>query len=817
MYYVMLGIIIVGAICAFSLIVVVMQQRASENQKILQLVSVCTFLAFIGYAMEITAKSTEGLLTGVKVGYMGKCFVSFLFLVFMSQYGKRKINKFILRIAFLINVVAFFLILTCQYHTLYYSNISSREVNGFLIISFEKEICYYLYMGYCVILFLAVVVVSYLNWRNSKGERKKCNAWLLVAALSPGIALIIYLTGIVKFFDLTPFGLLITCIIIIFTVKRYGILNAVQIAQDNILENTNDGMIIVDEEYNLAYANPAAHVAFPELKNGNGKLQREKLNEIFQNEESVSKIGDKHYEIRISRLYEEKALRGYLAWIFDMEFIDNYANEILKLKEEAERANRAKTTFLANMSHEIRTPMNAVMGLAELIMQRGTDDVVKKYAKDIKRSSNGLLNIINGILDISKIEAGKMEILPEPYFAQSLFADTMVIIAQVIKEKNLRLETDIDENIPYQMYGDAIRLREILLNLLNNAVKYTNEGTISFSAKVMSDNGEWVRLAFHVKDTGIGIKEEDLSKLFKQFEQLDMNRNKGIEGTGLGLAIVKELVILMQGTIEVKSEYGKGSEFIVTIPQKKMSDAKIQKFQWDMDELLEEPERMEFYAEQAKVLVVDDNQLNLEITRGLLENYNVDADLALTGKAAIALAKKNVYDIIFMDCMMPEMDGSTAMRNIREELRISECPPIIALTANAIVGVREELKAQGFDDYMSKPINMNVLEKILVSYLPNERIVFGKKKSLQLRERGKENAPKTQKQEENGGGLSKILRQIEQAMEDYDFAQACQLLRSLSIQYPQDFSEQETDELCLLAENYQAEEVMEKLKNKYIF
>lgn len=813
MYYVMLGIIIAGAVCAFSLIVVIMQQRASENQKILQLVSVCTFLAFIGYAMEITAKSTEGLLAGVKVGYMGKCFVSFLFLVFLSQYGKRKINKVILQIAFLINLVAFFLVLTCQYHTLYYSNISSREVNGFLIISFDKEIFYYLYMGYCVLLFFAIVAVSYHNWKNSVGERKTCNAWLLVAALSPGIMLIIYLLRVVQFFDLTPFGLLITCIIIIFTVKRYGILNAVQIAQDNILENTNDGMIIVDEEYNFVYANPAAYIAFPELENGTGKKRREKLNEIFQNKESVSKIGDRHYEIRISRLYEERALRGYLAWIFDMEFIDHYANEILKLKEEAERANHAKTTFLANMSHEIRTPMNAVMGLAELIIQQNTDDVVKKYAKDIKRSSNGLLNIINGILDISKIEAGKMEILPEPYYAQSLFADTMIVIAQVMKEKNLHFVTEIDENIPYQMQGDVMRVREILLNLLSNAVKYTKEGSIRFSAKVISETDEWVRLEFRVKDTGIGIKEEDLNKLFEQFEQLDRSKNRGIEGTGLGLSIVKELVCMMHGSIDVHSEYGKGSEFIVTILQKRMSEKNIQKLQWDVDELLEESARIDFYAKETKVLVVDDNQLNLEITRGLLESYNIKTDLAISGEKAIILAKQNIYDIIFMDCMMPDMDGTTAMKKIREELKPLECPTIIALTANAIVGVKEELKAEGFDDYMAKPINMNVLEQILVSHLPSEKIIFGKKKSLQQRKEKKGNLEQSQSQQETVEGISNIVLHIQQSMEDYNFVQACKLLEYLGSQYPEKFPRQKTKDLCLLAENFQAEEVMKVLKN----
>lgn len=406
-----------------------------------------------------------------------------------------------------------------------------------------------------------------------------------------------------------------------------------------------------------------------------------------------------------------------------------------------------------------------------------------------------------------------MQIVPETYFAQSLFADTMVIIAQLAAEKNLGFEMHIDGNIPYQMYGDAMRLREILLNLLNNAVKYTNEGSVSFTAKVLWERNDLVQLEFRVKDTGIGIKEEDLDKLFNHFEQLDIERNKGIEGTGLGLTIVKELLNLMQGTIEVNSQYGKGSEFIITIPQKKIGDSKIQKLQWDMDELLGEPERMEFYAEQAKVLVVDDNQLNLEITKGLLENYNVAADLAVSGKEGITLAEKNTYDIIFMDCMMPVMDGTTAMKQIRELLPSSDCPPIIALTANAIVGVKEELKSQGFDDYMSKPINMSVLEKILISYLPEKKIVYGSKK--QPKTEVKEKIDTLSKQPESGDEMGQIIRQIEKALEAYDFQQACEILESLGKQYPETFSESEIRELCGMAESYQAEEVMEALKKKH--
>lgn len=816
MHEVMLGVIVLGVVCTFVAVCIIFNQRSSEIQQVLQMVAICTFLAFAGYAIEITAKSLDGLIAGVKLGYMGKCFVIYFYLLFISRYGKIKINKHMLRGAFCINVVALILIMTCEFHTLYYKNISAERIDGFLIFSAEKGVCYYGYMLYCLVMFVVILEIGYRNWKNSNGERKKCSAWFILAAISPGVTLFLYLTGVVQFFDLTPLGLLITCFIILFTVKRYGILNAVQIAKDNILENTKDGMIIVDDEYNFIFANAAANIAFPELLDENIEQRKRKVDEIFRQEESVSKIGDKHYEIRISRLYEERALRGYLAWVFDMEFIDNYANEIIKLKEAAERANQAKSTFLANMSHEIRTPMNAVMGLAELILHRNADEQVNQYAKDIKRSSTGLLNIINDILDISKIEAGKYQILPETYYTQSLLNDTLVIVAHGIATKNLELITHFDAELPYQMYGDVIRVRQILVNILNNAIKYTNHGSITFEATQRPGEEDCIYVEFRIKDTGAGIKKENLNKLFNQFEQLDVSKNKGVEGTGLGLTIVKELLHLMNGKIQVFSEYGKGSEFVITIPQKKVGSRKLEKLDWHVEDLLEEEERIEFSTENASALVVDDNELNLEITKGLLAVYGIDTQIAGGGREAIEMAKKNFYDIIFMDCMMPEMDGITAMKLIKEELQdFKQQPVIIALTANAIVGVREEMKAEGFDDYMSKPIKMTSLEDMLIEYLPKEKVVYGKQKSLKKKEKQPQ-SPVIQKKEPKPfeSELQKSIALVKKYIEEFDFEGVLKELESWRVTYPEEFSQEELEELVQAASNYDGEGVLEKLKEK---
>ena len=400
---------------------------------------------------------------------------------------------------------------------------------------------------------------------------------------------------------------------------------------------------------------------------------------------------------------------------------------LIDKSERAIAANEAKSTFLSNMSHEIRTPISAIMGLNEMVLRESTDPAILNYSENIHTAGMTLLGLINDVLDFSKIEAGKLEIIEADYDIAALLNDLVCMIKPRVDDKNLILITDFEESLPQILHGDEIRIRQVITNILTNAVKYTERGNITFrvfSEKLPEEPGG-ILLCVEIRDTGIGIRPEDMEKLFAKFERIEEERNRTVEGTGLGMAITQNLLVMMGSRLEVDSIYGKGSIFGFKLRQGVRSTAAIgaQNGTQGNGQPRREKYRVRFTAPDARILMVDDTEINRFVFSGLLKMTQMKVDTAPNGDEGIRLANANAYDIIFLDHMMPEKDGIETLHEIRgAENGINRDTPAICLTANAISGARDKYMDAGFDNYLAKPVEPARLEEMIRTYLPAEKV-----------------------------------------------------------------------------------------------
>ena len=437
--------------------------------------------------------------------------------------------------------------------------------------------------------------------------------------------------------------------------------------------------------------------------------------------------------IYMARLWNKDNTRAYSVRIngvkdnFDEVFC--YMCVFIDVSEEVEAikkfeiASEAKSRFLAQMSHEIRTPINAVLGMNEMILREEKNETILDYSRNIDSAGKTLLTLINSILDFSKIEDGKMEIQPVRYDTASMVNDLINSVIQRADAKGLIFEANIDEALPCTLFGDDVRFSQVIMNLLTNAVKYTQEGSVTFTMSLEKKEADIATIYVAVKDTGIGIREEDREALFESFERLDEIRNHNIEGTGLGLSIIKSLLSLMDSSLTVESVYGKGSCFSFTINQRIADETPIGDYKKRLKESYENrSEQKIIKAPGAKLLVVDDNDMNLKVCANLLKLFDIKPDLVTSGAETIEKMREDTYDIVLLDHMMPKMDGIETLKRLKDENLIPSETIVIALTANAVVGAREMYLEAGFDDYLSKPIAVKELGEILVRYLPEDII-----------------------------------------------------------------------------------------------
>lgn len=841
MYIFFIILQVLGIIVLFSEAVYLVNQRTSRQQVRMLLLMIALLVNFAGYLFEMQARTQEMALQAVKFSYLGKPMIVLTMFLFVMDYCKVRVPKWLPYILASFHAGITALVMTCENHSLFYSGIEYTTEGFFPHLLFQYGPVYVIYhiglIGYVVVMAIACVR-KYIHVVN-EGERNRLLAFFSIfVIMSLGWAG--YMFNWFEGYDSTLVAYLASVIILSVYLYKDKILETLSMAQDQAIDELSSGLVVLDRDNTVIYHNKKARELYPfDDFNALPAIIEELDNCVIEKKDIEH--DNRVYNVGSRLLTKQNAYFGKMYVFNDITDSFRYARnakeqaDIMKgLKERAEAANQAKSTFVSNITHEIRTPMNAIVGMTEILLRENLPEQDVGYLVNIKNSGNALLNIVNDILDFSKMESGKMELVEDEYEPMSMFSDLSMIFLTRIGNKDMEILFDIDEKLPQKLYGDGLRIRQVIINIVNNAIKFTETGFVKLTLRIGKESGDNIELLVSVQDTGQGIREEDLDKLFGSFQQVDSKKNRGKEGTGLGLSISKQLVEMMGGSIGVRSTYGEGSEFYFNIIQKKCTDQlatqihddeakknlkiggyfsrvclwhglqdlaekfgvtcvpyetwketreQLDCFFMDMaghdalagdidnhsaqmgemyvlrNPLLEEcnaagitainkplyslnfcqtinheslyvgpvtEDYMNFTAPEACVLIVDDNEINLEVAAGLLEPLHMQIDMADSGKRALQMAAEKKYHIIFMDHMMPVMDGIETTERMRQmEDEYYHTVPIVALTANALMDAREKFAKAGMDDFVAKPIEMKEICRCIKKWLPEDLIVPG--------------------------------------------------------------------------------------------
>lgn len=775
----MMNVIFVGiglfgiGIIIFALMLL-LRGDGSREQKLMQYFLLGALVQNVGYLLELTSPTLEAAIVSVKMQYLGSLTIPISYCHFIFSYCCEKAPKKILSALKIVDIVVIGLVFTCDLHNIYYRSIQWVETTkgyGFLSLEYGPGYWTFMVCGTAIPYVLSLyALIRFCIKRPEYAADRRCGL-ILVLSFLPVLSLYVYSTKIIQIYDFTPvvLGLVLSSVVILIWIRK--VYDFSSLAFGILLNSMSDSVIALDEQRQITNYNPAATRIFKDL---NSQMIGEPIellkgfpkDMLGEKEKWEFCLNDRFYQGHVEPILDEfRKNKGYVVLLFDVTETRNYIEEIKRVREQAEQANIAKSAFLANMSHEIRTPMNAIVGLSDIIMEESRGRKVYEYACDIKSASRNLLALINDILDLSKVEAGKMELVPTEYHVISLADEVLSMMEVVASQRGLCLKKEYDMSIPCCYLGDEGRIKQILINILNNALKFTKKGYVAFSVTARQGDREDLEiLSFRIEDTGCGIREENLKEIFDNFKQVDSRRNRAVEGTGLGLSITKRLIDLMQGTIQVESVYGKGTTFTIEIPQKIVDNrplSEVPAVEKQKEEILNR-----FTVKDCRVLVVDDNRVNRKVAATFLKTYGLEIDEAESGVAAIALVHKTLYDIIFMDHMMPEMDGIETVQRIRSQCGDNgKKPIIIALTANAMEGVREIFLNNGFQDFITKPLDRQSLHTVLLKWISEEKRI--KEETSIEADNTVENDTVESQVKIEGIEIEEILERYPDGLEDY--------------------------------------------------
>ena len=720
-----------GVLVCFAMILLVGMAKPSVQQKILLVGTICTFLDMTGYFLELQSVSEEAARLSIKVEYIGTTMGLLSFLYFSCLYSThlgdwhvRLIKRFYAVNHLFILVVVF----TIDSNTIFYRKVERVVRNGYYLWSIDPGPVYYWWFITTMVLGFLITFIVLQSALEHRGEKRPELFLLCLASLLPICLWFLRMAGVFGYYDPYPMSMMITECFLVFIMYKYRLFDTVKTAKDRVIDNIREGILVTDHNGEVIYLNREISRIFPEVDWKNRRMVEERVFRFLEDHrDGFMTLKNQYYQWKSGEILDDNRRRaGVLYRISDITEGHLYTRQLISLKEEAERANAAKSIFLAHMSHEIRTPINAVLGMNEMILRESCSDTIKDYARNIQNAGKILLSIINDILDLSKIESGQMEIVEKDYHLGKMLIDIENMVTMRAEENSLALHIQANPMLPEALHGDEQRIKQCIINFLTNSLKYTREGQVTLQVDFTDKDKDTIDLRITVTDTGIGIEEDKLAILFGPFVRLDRSKNEHIEGTGLGLSITKKLIDRMEGRLSVESVYGRGSVFSFTLPQKVAGPDLLGDYKEKLRRVAERKSaREEFTAPGARILAVDDNRVNITVARGLLRRLKVQFDSATSGQECLDKFAKNDYDIILLDHMMPVMDGVQTLHRMQETERFRQnAPAVIAMTANAVIGAREKYLEEGFTDYLSKPIDHKSLEEMIRVYLPEEMIRY---------------------------------------------------------------------------------------------
>ena len=715
---------VIMVIASLLFLIVVSRGKVTTTGRLMLMVAFLCLFMNAASLMGLTSKTMEAMIVALKLKYVGVAFVGTFFFIFCAKYCNHPIKTWIQVLLQVWNVFVVICVWTMERNTLFYSKMNFVTDHDRVFLDYDYGVIGIINIVLRILQLIGCVCLAVSGWKHGENKKEKDSCKIMfVCALFPLVTAPIQFQHMLEGFE--PMSGITTIAIIVFFGYAYfqDMFDISDVAHENIIANMDEPIIIIDTNYGFVEANAKAELIFPSLKQcEKGSLLSEPSLLSYVRTGMMDKMfwKDRVYDVHVDRIYDYNQPLGFSILLTDMTEDYQQMKRIHDLMTETKKADQAKTDFLASMSHEIRTPINSIIGMNEMILRETKEPEVKKYALDVKNAAAMLLSLVNDILDSSKIASGKLSIVPVKYSLEEMVLDLYHMIDVSARQKNLEFKVEVDETLPISYRGDDIRIRQVLINLLTNGVKYTENGYVCLRVTGEVDGDEAV-LKFSVKDTGYGIPKEHMKTIFSRFDRIEDEKNHRIEGSGLGLSLSERLLELMGSRIQVESKVGEGSEFYFELRQPILDKTPVGPLKDRVDEQEKKTYTVGFIAPTAHILVVDDNDMNRKVFVNLLKKTKIQVMEASCGRECLELVERNHYDLIFLDHMMPEMDGiETLHRMAGMEKSLCKDTPMIMLTANAISGAREKYLAEGFKDFLAKPIFPEQLEEMIQHYLPEK-------------------------------------------------------------------------------------------------